>query len=47
MTFQVFNVYDGKLLARRRELHVRTITALLHFNPLKYLLTAAKDGTSE
>ncbi len=44
---QVVNLHEGNVLEVRRELHVRRITALLFFNPLKYLVTAAKDGSSK
>ena len=34
------------MIKRKTNLHVRRITAMLFFNPLKYLITAAKDGSS-
>jgi len=43
----MFNISDGVLVAYKPNLHSRSITALVSFSPLKYLLTAAKDGTSE
>jgi len=42
----VFHILDGALLAYKSNLHSRSITAIVFFSPLKYLLTAAKDGTS-
>ena len=44
---QMFNVYEGQELAHKKDLHERMITAITFFNPLKYLITAALDGTSE
>ena len=44
---QVYNVYEGRLLVHRKELHVRPITAITFFNPLKYLITGAMDGCSK
>ncbi|CAH1779292.1 unnamed protein product [Owenia fusiformis] len=41
----VVNVFSGKVLDYKKELHVRNITAMLFFNPLKYLITASKDGS--
>ncbi|WAR11385.1 WDR97-like protein [Mya arenaria] len=41
----VYNVYDGKQLSYRKNLHERDITAMTYFNPLKYLVTGALDGT--
>ncbi|XP_048253419.1 WD repeat-containing protein 97-like isoform X2 [Haliotis rufescens] len=41
----VYNLYEGKMLAHRKELHRRTITAMTFFNPLKYLVTGAQDGS--
>ena len=39
-------MYEGKLLECKDDLHVRTITAITFFNPLKQLVTGAMDGTS-
>ena len=47
LNLQVFNVHDGRLLYVKSELHTRNITCLFFFNPLKYLITGAKDGTSK
>ncbi|KAL4234275.1 hypothetical protein ACF0H5_005926 [Mactra antiquata] len=41
----VYNVFDGKQLSYKKNLHERAITALAFFNPLKYLITGALDGT--
>ncbi|XP_060556270.1 WD repeat-containing protein 97-like [Ruditapes philippinarum] len=41
----VYNVFDGKQLSYRKDLHERDITAMTFFNPLKYLITGALDGT--
>ncbi|XP_052231228.1 WD repeat-containing protein 97-like isoform X3 [Dreissena polymorpha] len=41
----VYNVFEGKLLSYKKNLHERDITALTFFNPLKYLVTGALDGT--
>lgn len=41
----IFNLFSGSLLSYRHYLHDRSITALLFYNSLKYLVTAAKDGT--
>ncbi|KAK3085393.1 hypothetical protein FSP39_002701 [Pinctada imbricata] len=41
----VYNVFEGTELCRRKDLHERLITGLTFFNPLKYLVTGAKDGT--
>lgn len=37
---------EGVLLSYKQNLHSRNITAIVCYSPLKYLLTAAKDGTS-
>ena len=44
---QVFDVSAGALLTYKLNLHSRHITAIVYFSPLRYLLTAAKDGTSK
>jgi len=44
--FQVFNLYAGTLVSYKHYLHHQGITAMLFYNQLKYLITAAKDGTS-
>ncbi|EDO49220.1 predicted protein [Nematostella vectensis] len=36
---------DGTCVAHYKDLHSREITAVLFFNPLKYLITAARDGS--
>ncbi|XP_033626173.1 WD repeat-containing protein 97-like isoform X4 [Asterias rubens] len=41
----VFNLYEGKLLSYKKNLHVRNITSILFFNPLKHLVTGARDGS--
>ncbi|ESO96593.1 hypothetical protein LOTGIDRAFT_239300 [Lottia gigantea] len=41
----VYNLHHGQLLTQRKDLHVRPITAITFFNPLKYLITGALDGT--
>ena len=41
----VMNVFEGKVMGHYKDLHVRAITALGYFNPLKYLITGAKDGS--
>lgn len=46
LSLQVYSVLEGELLVHRKELHVRTITAMTFFNPLKYLITGAQDGCS-
>ena len=43
---QVFNLCDGTLLSTQAQLHVRRITAMMFFNPLKFLITGSKDGSS-
>lgn len=43
---QVFSVQDGTMIKYVKNLHVRPISALLFFNPLKYLITGCKDGCS-
>ncbi|OWF56397.1 WD repeat-containing protein [Mizuhopecten yessoensis] len=40
-----YNVFEGKELIHKKDLHERLITALTYFNPLKYLITGALDGT--
>jgi hypothetical protein len=44
---QIFNVFEGKEIDQRLHLHDRDISALTFFNPLKYLITAAIDGSSK
>ncbi|XP_071494014.1 uncharacterized protein [Diadema antillarum] len=41
----VFNLHEGTLVEYKRNLHVRKITSVLFFNPLKYLITGARDGS--
>ncbi|XP_053401290.1 WD repeat-containing protein 97-like isoform X3 [Mercenaria mercenaria] len=41
----VYNVFDGKQLSYKKDLHERDITTMTFFNPLKYLITGALDGT--
>ncbi|KAF6036565.1 KIAA1875 [Bugula neritina] len=41
----VFSVSDMQFVCWRKNLHQRDITALLFFNPLKYLISAAYDGS--
>lgn len=41
----IFNVFEGKEIDQRLHLHEREISALTFFNPLKYLITAAIDGS--
>ena len=40
-------MYEGNQLCYGRNLHEREITAMTFFNPLKYLVTGALDGTSK
>ncbi|XP_059170361.1 WD repeat-containing protein 97-like isoform X2 [Physella acuta] len=40
----VYNVFSGLEVCRKKDLHNQPITALVFFNPLKYLITGAKDG---
>ena len=44
---QVFHVGDCLLTGYHRDLHPRPITAAIFFNPMKYLITGAKDGCSK
>ena len=44
---QVFELSAGTLLSYKSNLHSRNITAIMFFSQLKYLVTAAKDGTSK
>ncbi|XP_074656785.1 WD repeat-containing protein 97-like [Tubulanus polymorphus] len=44
-TVSVFNIFECKLLSRHKDLHVRPISAAMFFNPLKFLITGAKDGS--
>ncbi|KAK2192806.1 hypothetical protein NP493_22g03013 [Ridgeia piscesae] len=44
-TIKVFNLREGKLLSTQTQLHVRKITAMIFFNPLKFLVTGSKDGS--
>lgn len=41
----IFNVFEGKEIDHRLNLHEREISAITFFNPLKYLITAAIDGS--
>lgn len=41
----VYNVFMGNQLTMKKDLHERIITGLTFFNPLKYLITGAKDGS--
>ncbi|XP_033117217.1 WD repeat-containing protein 97-like isoform X2 [Anneissia japonica] len=41
----VFNLFEGALQSYKKDLHARAISSLLFFNPLKYLITAALDGS--
>ncbi|XP_068724283.1 WD repeat-containing protein 97-like isoform X2 [Montipora capricornis] len=41
----VYNLLNGSCVGHMKELHPREITAILFFNPLKYLVTSAKDGS--
>ena len=43
---QVYHLSSGRLLNDLSDLHVRPISALLFFRPMKLFLTAARDGTS-
>ncbi|KAI8790285.1 WD repeat-containing protein KIAA1875 [Biomphalaria glabrata] len=40
----VYNLFSGLEVCKRTELHTQPITALSFFNPLKYVITGAKDG---
>jgi WD40 repeat protein len=39
------SIHELKLVSSRTNMHVRPITALMFFNPLKYLCTASQDGS--
>ncbi|PFX23697.1 Ribosome biogenesis protein YTM1 [Stylophora pistillata] len=41
----IYNLLNGTCVGHLKELHPREITAMLFFNPLKYLITGAKDGS--
>ncbi|XP_062569311.1 WD repeat-containing protein 97-like isoform X2 [Saccostrea cucullata] len=41
----VYNVFAGNQLTMKKDLHERMITGMTFFNPLKYLITGAKDGS--
>ncbi|KAL5022160.1 hypothetical protein ScPMuIL_001315 [Solemya velum] len=41
----VYNMFEGRLVAHRKDLHKRQITAMTFFNPLKYLITGSLDGS--
>nr|CAB3258861.1 WD repeat-containing protein KIAA1875-like [Phallusia mammillata] len=41
----VFNLHEASLLAYKKDLHVRNITSLLFFNPLKHIITGSRDGS--
>jgi len=41
----IYNMLNGSCVGHLKELHPREITAVLFFNPLKYLVTSAKDGS--
>ncbi|XP_048765698.2 WD repeat-containing protein 97-like isoform X2 [Ostrea edulis] len=41
----VYNVFEGNQLTMKKDLHERMITGMTFFNPLKYLITGAKDGS--
>lgn len=40
----VFNLNSAEHIVTKKDLHVRDITAIMFFNPLKLLLTASMDG---
>ncbi|XP_014664048.1 PREDICTED: uncharacterized protein LOC106806569 [Priapulus caudatus] len=42
---QVINLHEGKVVHLAKNLHRMNITAMMFFNPLKFIITAAKDGT--
>ncbi len=44
---KVLNAYDGKILSAKENLHIRSITAMTLFLPMKYLITASKEGSSK
>ena len=46
-SIKVFLMVSGKPLEYLKDIHVRPISAILFFRPLKLLLTAAKDGSSK
>ena len=46
-SLQVFTVSDTQFDTWKKNLHQREITALIFFNPLKYLITGAADGSSK
>ncbi|CAK8684815.1 unnamed protein product [Clavelina lepadiformis] len=41
----VFNLFHASLLIYKKDLHVRNITSILFFNPLKYIVTGSRDGS--
>lgn len=41
----IYNLLNGSCEGHLKELHPREITTALFFNPLKYLVTGAKDGS--
>ena len=47
VVWQVYHLVSGRLLADLLNLHSRPLSAILFFRPLKLLITAARDGTSE
>ncbi|XP_005105308.1 WD repeat-containing protein 97 isoform X2 [Aplysia californica] len=40
----VYNIFSGLEVDHKKELHAQPVTALTFFNPLKYVITGAKDG---
>lgn len=41
----IFNLQEGKLLAYKKDLHVRNITSILFINPMKIVVTGSRDGS--
>nr|XP_026692602.1 WD repeat-containing protein 97-like isoform X1 [Ciona intestinalis] len=41
----VFNLHKAELICYKHDLHVRNITSILFFNPLKYIVTGSRDGS--
>ncbi len=46
-SIKVFLMVSGRPLEYLKDIHVRPLSAILFFRPLKLLLTASKDGSSK
>jgi WD40 repeat protein len=44
---KVVNAHDGKIISTKESLHIRSITAMALFLPMRYLITASKEGSSK